>query len=53
MKNLNVTFDILDEGCKYPPGYRKASGHIIFDVHMTLERKSRWVKDGHQTPKLE
>ena len=50
MGNLKVAFDILSEGSKLPPGYRKASGHIIFDVRMTLERKARWVKDGHRTP---
>ena len=26
------------------------SGNLIFDVRMTLERKARWVKDGHRTP---
>ena len=35
------------------PGYSKASGHIVFDVRMTLERKARWVKDGHKTPEPE
>ena len=50
MSNLQVAFDILPQGHKPPPGYRKASGHIIFDVRMTLERKARWVKDGHKTP---
>ena len=23
---------------------------MVFDVRMTLERKARWVKDGHKTP---
>ena len=50
MNNLKVAFDILPEGKRPPPGYSKASGHIIFDVRMTLERKARWVKDGHRTP---
>ena len=35
-----------------PIGYHKASGHLLFDVRMTLERKARWVKDGHKTPEL-
>ena len=26
---------------------------MIFDVRMTLERKARWVKDGHITPEPE
>ena len=50
MGNLKVAFDILNDGSKPPPGYRKASGHMVFDVRMTLERKARWVKDGHRTP---
>ena len=33
-----------------PPGWFKASGHIIFDVKMDFTRKARWVKDGHKTP---
>ena len=49
MNNLKVAFDILPEGRRAPVGYTKSSGHIIFDVRMTLERKARWVKDGHRT----
>ena len=50
MGNLKVAFDILPEGSKPPKGYTRASGHLVFDVRMTLERKARWVKDGHKTP---
>ena len=50
MLNLKVAFDILGDEQNVPPGYSKTSGHIIFDVRMTLERKARWVKDGHKTP---
>ena len=49
MGNLKVAFDILTEGSKPPKGYTPASGHLVFDVRMTLERKARWVKDGHKT----
>ena len=49
MNNLQVAFDILQDKRSLPPGYTKSSGHIIFDVRMTLERKARWVKDGHKT----
>ena len=49
MNNLRVAFDILDDRRSLPPGYTKSSGHIIFEVRMTLERKARWVKDGHKT----
>ena len=51
MSNLRVDFDILDENQHALPGYYKASGHIIFDVRMTLERTTRWVKYGHRAPK--
>ena len=50
MYNLRVAFGILDKNQHDPPGWSKASGHIIFDVRMTLERESLWVKDGHHTP---
>ena len=53
MENLRVAFDILEDGSKIPVGYHKASGHLVFDVRMTLERKARWVKDGHKTPEPE
>ena len=53
MENLKVAFDILEDGAKVPVGYHKASGHLVFDVRMTLERKARWVKDGHKTPEPE
>ena len=45
-----IAFDILPDDKKLPPGYSKASGHIIFGVQMTLEQKVRWFKDGHKTP---
>ena len=50
MENLKVAFDILEDDKPTPHGYTKASGHLVFDVRMTLERKARWVKDGHRTP---
>ena len=53
MVNLKVAFDILPEGAKPPPGYKPTSGHLVFDVWMTLEWKARWVKDGHKTPEPE
>ena len=53
MEHLKVAFDILHKGQTPPQGYTKASGHLVFDVRMTLERKARWVKDGHRTPEPE
>ena len=53
MDNLKVDFAIMPDG-KYPPvHYTKANGHFIFDVRMTLELKTRWVKDIHKNPQYE
>ena len=40
MKKLKVAFDILEKGQQPPPGWTKASGHLVFDVRMTLEKKA-------------
>ena len=50
MPNLGIAFKILDEGKKEPPGWTKASGHLVFNVNMDFTRKARWVKDGHRFP---
>ena len=47
MTNVSVAFQVLEEGEKAPPGWSKASGHIVFDVKMGFTRKARWVLDGH------
>lgn len=49
MTNVGIAFEILPQGTDPPPGWRKASGHLVFDVKMDLTRKSRWVLDGHLT----
>ena len=49
MTNVGIAFEILSPGQTAPPGWSKASGHLVFDVKMSLERKSRWVLDGHLT----
>ena len=48
--NVGIAFTILDDVIKPPPGWRKASGRLVFDVKMDFTRKARWVKDGHRTP---
>ena len=48
MSSIGVAFDILETGQVAPIGYRKTSGHIIFDVKMDFTRKARWVFDGHK-----
>ena len=41
MYNVGVAFKILDDGEAIPVGYKKASGHLIFDVKMGFTRKAR------------
>ena len=48
MTNVGVAFQVLEEGEKAPPGWSKASGHIVFDVKMDFMRKAQWVLDGHR-----
>ena len=50
MSNVGIAFEVLKKGQQAPPGWRKSSGHIIFDVKMDFTWKARWVKDGHRTP---
>ena len=53
IENLKIAFYILKNGAKIPVGYNKSSGQLVFDVHMTLERKSLWEKDGDRNPEPE
>ena len=41
---------ILDDGIKPPPGWRKASGHLVFDVKMEFTRKADVVVSGVRWP---
>ncbi len=50
MGNVCIAFEILGPGMKAPPGWHKASGHLVFDVKIDFTRKARWVKDGHKNP---
>ena len=50
MGGLMIAFELKNHGEKVPPGWFKATGHIIWDVKMDFTRKARWVKDGHKTP---
>ena len=49
MSQVNVAFEFLARGERAPEGWKKASGHIVWDVKMDFTRKARWVKDGHRT----
>ena len=51
MHNVGIAFEILEDGEQVPVGWKSASGHLVFDVRMTFERKARWVLDGHKTAK--
>ena len=50
MHDIGIAFEILDEGENVPVGWRPVTGHMVFDVKMTFERKARWALDGHKTP---
>ncbi len=49
MGSVCVAFEILGPGIKAPPGWHKASGHLVFGVKMDFTRRAHWVKDGHKT----
>ena len=49
MRNVGVAFEIL-KGETAPPGWRKVTGHLVWDCKMDFTRKARWVLDGHKTP---
>ena len=48
MFNMGVAFQILEDDEAIPVGWKRASGHMIFDVKMDFTRKARWVLDGHK-----
>ena len=50
MYNVGVAFEILDEGAHAPHGWKRVTGHLLFDMKMDFTRKARWVLDGHKTP---
>jgi hypothetical protein len=50
MTNVGIAFEVLEEDQQAPPGWRKVTGHLIWDLKMDFTRKARWVLDGHKTP---
>ena len=50
MFNVGIAFEILPDDKSPPVGFDKVTGHMVFDVRMSFERKARWVLDGHKTP---
>ena len=49
MYNVGVAFEVLDEREQAPNGWKKATGHLVWDVKMNFMRKARWVLNGHKT----
>ena len=49
MNNIQIAFKFLDPGEQPPPGLKKSSCHLIFDVKFDLIRKTRYVAGGHFT----
>ena len=52
MLNISIAFEVLDGNQHVPVGWRKVTGHMVFDVKMDFTRKARWVLDGHKTPDI-
>ena len=50
MYNVGVAFKILDEREQAPNGWKKVTGHLVWDVKMDFTRKARWVLNEHKTP---
>jgi hypothetical protein len=50
MTKVGVAFEVLDEDVGAPIGWKKVTGHLIWDVKMDFPRKGCWVPDGHKTP---
>ena len=53
MINVGIAFHILGVEEDLPIGYKKVTGHLIFDVKMDFTRKERFVLDGHKTEKYD
>ena len=45
MPNVLVAFEILEDDQPIPVGWKRSSGHLVFDIKMDFTRKARWVKD--------
>lgn len=48
LKNVRVTFRLLEDNEPIPVGSKLIDYHIIFDVKMDLTRKARLVAGGHR-----
>jgi hypothetical protein len=50
MTEVGIAFEVLVGNQKAPPGWKKVTGHLVWDLKMDFTRKARWVLDGHKTP---
>ena len=49
MDSVEVAFKFQDIGERAPPGFKKITCHLVFDVKFDLTRKARYVAGGHLT----
>ena len=52
MENFGVDFDILEDNQQLLVGWKKVTGHLVWDVKMDFTQKASLVKDRHKTPDL-
>jgi hypothetical protein len=52
MLNVGIAFEVLPTEKRAPVGWKKVTGHLVWDVKMDFTRKARWVLDGHLTPDI-
>jgi hypothetical protein len=50
MHNVGIAFEVLEYGERTPEWWKRAIGHIIWDLKMDFTRKTRWVLDGCKLP---
>ena len=50
MHNVRISFEILNNNTSTSVGWKKFTGHLIFNVNMEFSQKTWWVLDGHNTP---
>lgn len=49
MDKVRIAFDIKEKGSKPPVGYTHINVHMIFDIKLNFEFKSRLVANGNET----
>eukprot|EP00957_Ditylum_brightwellii_P158405 12056483-Ditylum_brightwellii.AAC.1 len=49
MLNVGIAFEVYEEGKLAPPGWKKVTRHLVWDVKIDFTTKARCVLDGHKT----